>query len=178
MIHWLMRLFRKTHIAPSSNNKNPSAVNFAFAQDGRGRTFEPSRGTGRRDPTRRTTVPTLVNQPITIKNENGNITIEPLERDLFEGEQVKWICSELAWEIRFDQPDSNTPFSSDVFGPGLIPPPVDPDTNPDLPPDEVPGELTGPFRDDTAEGSYGYTAQVGNFGPLTARIKIFRRPRS
>ena len=119
----------------------------------------------------------LVNQPITITNDNGDVTIAPLERDLFDGEQVKWICRELAWEIRFDQVGSNTPFSVDVFGPGLIPPPVDPDTNPDLPPGEIPGELSGPVRGDALEGEYAYSVQVAGFGPLSARIKIQRGSR-
>ena len=119
-------------------------------------------------------MPELVNQPITITNDNGDITIKPLERDLFEGEQVQWICRELAWEVRFDQAGSNTPFNVDVFGPGLIPPPVDPDENPDLPPEEIPGELSGPARDDAVEGFYYYAAQVGGFGPLMARVKIIR----
>jgi hypothetical protein len=122
-------------------------------------------------------VPRLVNQPITITNDNGTITVEPVERDLYEGEQVKWICGELAWEVRFDQAGSVTPFSTDVFGPGLIPPPVDPDTNPDLPPDEVPGELSGAVREDAAEGNYDYSLQVAGFGPLTARVKFIRGPR-
>ncbi len=122
-------------------------------------------------------MPELVNQPVTITNDNGEVTITPLERDLYDGEQVKWICQELAWEVRFDQVGSNTPFEVDVFGPGLIPPPVDPDTNPDLPPEEIPGELSGPIREDAFEGLYYYSTQVGEFGPLLARVKVIRGPR-
>jgi hypothetical protein len=122
-------------------------------------------------------VPALVNQPVTITNNNGELSVTPVERDLYDGEQVKWICQELAWEVRFDQAGSNTPFNVDVFGPGLIPPPVDPDENPDLPPEEIPGELSGPVREDALEGFYYYSAQVNGFGPLLARVKIFRKPR-
>ncbi len=146
-------------------------------EEDRGRASDAGRGTNRRNPTHRTPVTKLVDQPITITNSNGEITIEPLERDLYEGEQVKWICRELTWEVRFDQVGSNTPFSADVFGPGLIPPPVDPDENPDLPPDEIPGELSGAVREDALEGNYYYSAQVGGFGPLMARVRIIRRPR-
>lgn len=119
-------------------------------------------------------MPELVNQPITITNHNGDITIEPIERDLYNGEQINWICRELAWEVRFDQAGSNTPFNVDIFGPGLIPPPVEPDTNPDLPSDEIPGEVSGAIREDALEGNYYYSAQVGGFGPLMARVKIIR----
>jgi hypothetical protein len=119
----------------------------------------------------------LVNQPVTITNDNGNITVTPIERDLYDGEQVKWICQELAWEVRFDQVNSQTPFEVDVFGPGLIPPTLDPDTNLELLPDELPGEVSGPVRDDALQGEYFYSVQVGAFGPLTARIRIIGGPR-
>ncbi|HEX4947534.1 MAG TPA: hypothetical protein VFZ34_12770 [Blastocatellia bacterium] len=122
-------------------------------------------------------MPELVNQTVIITNDNGDILIDPVERDLFEDEQVKWICRELAWEVRFDQAGSNTPFNVDIYGPGLIPPPVDPDTNPDLPPEEIPGELSGPIQDDALEGFYYYSVQVGEFGPLLARVKVIRGPR-
>ena len=141
------------------------------------RTTTSGRETVRRDPTRRRPVSDLVNQPVTIANDNGKITVTPLERDLYDGEQVKWICQELAWEIRFDQVGSQTPFDGDVFGPGLIPLALDPDTNPNLPPDEIPGELSGPVREDTLPGEYFYTVQVGAFGPLSARIRIIGGPR-
>ncbi|MFN7928673.1 MAG: hypothetical protein U0Y68_12120 [Blastocatellia bacterium] len=125
-----------------------------------------------------TTMPETVKQPVTITLSNGEITVEPVDRDLFLGEQVAWTCKQLAWEVRFDQAGSNTPFTVDVFGPGLIPPPIiDPDTDPDTPPDEVPAELSGQFREDAEEGNYYYSVQVGAFGPLMARIKIFRRQR-
>ena len=125
-----------------------------------------------------TIMPEITKQPIRISLSNGEITVDPIERDLFDGEQIEWICRELAWETRFDQAGSNTPFDVDIFGPGLIPPPVDPDTDPDLPPVEFPTELSGPIRDDAIEGNYYYSTQVGGFGPFLARVKIFRRPRS
>lgn len=162
---------------PLSNTINPTLVSFSIPEESRGRDNGSNRETGRRDPTGRTTVPELVKQPVTISIEDGEIKVTPFERDLFDGEQVVWICQELAWEVRFDQVGSNTPFNSDIFGPGLIPPPTQPDINPDAPPDEILGDLSGGVRTDAPEGNYFYTAEIGGFGPLTARMKFIRGPR-
>lgn len=149
-------------------------VSQSLLEEGRGRPTDLNRETGRRDPTRRTTVPELV---VTISKDNGEVSVSPIERDIYDNEQVKWICQSSAWEVRFDQVGSATPFNVDVFGPGLLPPPVDPDINPDLPPDDMPGELSGQIREDVAEGVYHYSVQVDDFGPLLARVKVIRGPR-
>lgn len=119
-------------------------------------------------------MPETVNQPVAITLNNGLITVEPVERDLYDGEQIAWNCQQLAWEVRFDQAGSATPFMVDIFGPGLIPPPVDPDINPDLPSDEIPTEISGTVRDDALEGFYYYSAQIGGFGPVLARVRVIR----
>ncbi|MBL8203594.1 MAG: hypothetical protein JNM09_05135 [Blastocatellia bacterium] len=149
----------------------------ALIEEDRGRPTGSNRETGRRDPTHRTTTPALVEQLVTITNDNGNITVEPMERDLYDGEQIKWICQELAWEVRFDQVGSTTPFEGDVFGPGLIPLPVKPESSLDFPVEEILEEISGPVRDDASEGLYAYSIQVGEFGPLQARVKFIRGPR-
>ncbi|MBS1809683.1 MAG: hypothetical protein JST84_16095 [Acidobacteria bacterium] len=123
-------------------------------------------------------MPELTKQPVKITLVNGEVSIDPVERDLFEQEEIAWVCPELSWEVRFDQAGSPTPFVEDVFGPGVIPLPVDPDEDPDLPTPEIPAELSGPIRDEVVDGEYFYSVQVGGFGPLLARVKIFRRPRS
>lgn len=122
-------------------------------------------------------MPEIVKQPIQITLSNGEITVDPVDRDLYDGEQIEWICRELAWEARFDQAGSKTPFEVDIFGPGLVGPPVIPDIDPDLPVEEIPGELSGPIRDEAPEGNYYYSVQAGGFGPLLARVKIIRGPR-
>ena len=99
--------------------------------------------------------------------------VDPLERDLFDGEQVLWICSEPAWETRFDQAGSATPFEEDVFGPGLIPALTDASLVDDLPQVEL-TEPSGSVREDVLDGDYSYSVQVGGFGPLNARVKIIR----
>jgi hypothetical protein len=188
MIRFLKNCFSKSSTARLSNDERRVAasqtpITFASANNETtsNREERDDRTRPHRDvPSRPVTppMPEIIKQPITITLSNGEITVEPLERDLFNGEQVEWICQQLAWEVRFDQAGSTTPFAVDIFGPGLIPPPVDPDTNPDLPPDEIPTELSGPIREDAEEGNYFYSAQVGGFGPLLARVKIIRRQRS
>lgn len=162
---------RRVAASPSSNTLTTMSTETPNREERSDRTRPP-----RDVPSRpvRPPMPEIVKQPVTITLSNGELTIEPVERDLFNGEQVEWICRQLTWEVRFDQAGSATPFTVDIFGPGLIPPPGQPDINPDLPPDEIPTEVSGLVREDALEGFYYYSAQVGGIGPLLGRIKIIR----
>lgn len=121
----------------------------------------------------------LVKQPVRITVTNGNVVVDPVERDLYDGEQVEWICTESAWETRFDVADSNTPFDSDVFGPGLLSAVALPESASDLPQIDEVSDLSGSIRDEVLTGDYSYSVQVDGFGPLQARVKVIRgnRPR-
>lgn len=112
----------------------------------------------------------LLNQPVHITKSEGAVLVDPLDRDLFDGEQIVWICSEPAWETRFDQAENGTPFEADVFGPGL----TSALAGDDLPQIEEITEPSGSVREDVLEGDYSYSVQVAGFGPLMARVKIIR----
>ena len=179
MIRYLKNCFSRKSTANLSNENSPLTVpvntNFRSAVRGEAETRE---GRGERPPSHRETPSRrgLLNQPVRIIVSEGNVTVDPLERDLFDGEQVLWICSEPAWETRFDQAGSGTPFVEDAFGPGLIPALTDDSLVDDLPQVEL-TEPSGSVREDVLDGDYSYSVQVGGFGPLNARVKIRRGPR-
>lgn len=136
---------------------------------------------GERPPSRRETPSRrgLLNQPVTINVSNGVVIVDPIERDLYDGEQVVWICNEPAWETRFDVVETGTPFENDRFGPGLLSEVAVPEADSDFPQIEVPTEPSGSIRDDILGGDFAYSVEVSGFAPLSARVKVFRgnRPR-
>lgn len=176
MIRSLKNFFSRRSTANLSNDKRPvSAPTIAsFRSTARGE-VEPREGRrepppAHRDPPSRRG---LLNQPVHITVNSDSVTVDPLERDLFDGEQVVWICSEPAWETRFDQAASGTPFEEEVFGPGLTPVLDGAALIDDLPQVEL-TEISGSVREDVLEGDYSYAVQVSGFSPLMARVKIIR----
>ncbi len=179
MIRSLKNFFSRRSTGNLSNDNRPltAPANANFRSAARVET-ETREGRRERSPVRRDPPSRrgLLNQPVHIIVNEGNVTVDPLERDLFDGEQIVWICSEPAWETRFDQAEAGTPFEEDVFGPGLIPVLDGANLIEDLPQIEI-TENSGSVREDVLEGDYSYAVEVGGFGPLMARVKIRRGPR-
>ena len=179
MIRYLKSCFSRRSTANLSNDNSPRTapananLRSAARVEVETREGRSERPTSRREtPSRRG----LLNQPVRITVSEGTVTVDPLERDLFDGEQVVWICSEPAWETRFDQTENGTPFVEDVFGPGLIPALAGDALVEDLPQVEL-TEPSGSVREDVLDGDFSYSVEVGGFGPLNARVKIRRGPR-
>lgn len=116
-----------------------------------------------------------VRQRVTISVDNNRVVISPRIRDLFDGEEVEWVCDEEEWEVIFDenQDPGQLPFGSDVFGPGMNSSlaqaePVSAD-------EELPRYLTGKAIEGSDDGlDFRYTARVRGFTPRSGRVRIFR----
>ncbi|MFN7944352.1 MAG: hypothetical protein U0Z53_03295 [Blastocatellia bacterium] len=115
-----------------------------------------------------------VRQRVTIKVEDGRISVVPRIRDLYLGEEVEWVCEEEGWEVIFDENQDQTPFVSDAFGPGMESSMARTETG--LPADELPKYLTGKAAIEAEDGGtdFRYTARVRGFSPRSARVRIFR----
>ncbi|HZS06717.1 MAG TPA: hypothetical protein VFD58_17900 [Blastocatellia bacterium] len=120
----------------------------------------------------------LVQQPVTIRLEDGEVKVEPEIRDLFKGEEVIWQCAEGDWEVVFDEQVSDdnlvSPFISEAFGPGLsssiraTPEAAEPD-------DEFPRYLSGKRQSVPSNGfDFVYTARLGNGRERKGRVRVFR----
>lgn len=127
-------------------------------------------------------MPKIENQPIKISLVDGVIKVDPKERDLYENEQIQWICKEPLWEAVFNQAGVNSPFSDDTYGPGLTPPDETPQPqrrliDDGIPIEETPGEVTGTTEGDAPDGEYNYTVTIPGTQPVMARVRIKQQPR-
>ncbi len=115
-----------------------------------------------------------VRQRVTIKVEDGRVSIVPRIRDLYPGEEVEWICGEEEWEVLFDENQEPSPFVSDSFGPGQQSSMARAETS--LRDEELPKYLTGKAAIEAEDGGtdFRYTARVRGFSPRSARVRIFR----
>ncbi len=123
----------------------------------------------------------ITKQPIFITTTPDGVEVHPPIRDLFEDEEIQWICDQPNWEAVFKQAGANTPFADDTFGPGLNPVPTvianKPLVGGDAQVEEIQDEGTGEVNQEAPEGDYHYTVAVLGTEPVSARVRFFRGKR-